>query len=88
MPNKFVELYICINVNMYEYSQYVIQIFIYLCFYIIKVHISLGDMIDHGSVNRASKNNPKSKVLHVEIQYEEEKITYQPSSAVTKYPNQ
>lgn len=88
MPNKLVELYICINVNMYEYLQYVIQTFIYFCFYILKVNISLGDVIDHGSVNTASKNNPKSKVLHVEIQYEEDKITHQPSSAVTKYPNQ
>ncbi|KAF2983828.1 hypothetical protein EK904_005186 [Melospiza melodia maxima] len=33
----------------------------------LSVNISLDDMIDHGSVNRASKTNPKSKVLHVDI---------------------
>lgn len=49
------ELYTCINVNMYEYSQYVIQSFTHFCFCVLKVNVSLEDVIDHGSVNSASK---------------------------------
>lgn len=61
MFNKLMESYSLISVNMYEYSQYMIQSFIHFCFYVLKVNISLEDVIDHGLVNRASKKTLNQK---------------------------